>query len=115
MYVSPEELIPGSDAMKARAKRTVERMGKQFILPDEAGNILAGIKSEASTNDIPVLFVDVRTRKQQLLSEIAPGLLMTSSLKINSMVTMLFVFLTRLERDYSNGHNQHTFGRYDQA
>jgi hypothetical protein len=77
--VSPEELIPGSDQMKARAQKTMLRMGKQLLTPLEVANVLAGDTNEllapqgSLTDDDDVLFIDVRTPQQRADHEILPG------------------------------------------
>jgi hypothetical protein len=74
--VSPEELTPGSDQMKARAQRTMLRMGKQLLTPLEAANVLAGDTNEllapegSVSDDDEVLFIDVRTPQQRADHEI---------------------------------------------
>ena len=81
MSVSKEELTPGSEQMKARAQKAIQKMGKQFLTPLEAANLLAGDKNDllaspqgaAADEDDEVLFIDVRTPQQRADHEILPG------------------------------------------
>ena len=67
--------------MKARAQKAIQKMGKQFLTPLEAANLLAGDKNDllaspqgaAADEDDEVLFIDVRTPQQRADHEILPG------------------------------------------
>ena len=79
MSVSKEELTPGSEQMKSRASKAMQRMGKQLLTPLEAANLIAGNKNELinsqdrNEDEDEVLFVDVRTPQQRFDHEILPG------------------------------------------
>ena len=79
MSVSTEELTPGSEQMKSRAQKAIQKMGKQLLTPLEAANLLAGNKNELTlspqeANDQEeVIFIDVRTPQQRADHEILAG------------------------------------------